>query len=692
MNLKSKAQSLIINLKTYWKKPPKGYDVSYKEFLFFNIGSSSMGLAQPMLIFTAIAVGTPFLSKYFGVNNGAALLLGWVAIVLTLLRAPILSMIIDNHNSKKGKFLPFLSWSLICAVICFGAIPFLPASWIEINVISIPIPDIKWLMITATQVNISLGLLIVFIFVQLATFFHQLYVQAITGVEQTITTVSQERTNIASFKGLIANIPGSIVTSIIPFVALLFFGEKTGGDGIDDVRLYRIFFPICAILAVIAISFMIKEVKERVVIEKKHVAKVRFVDGARELSKNKYFWILQIVAIAVGIRALANVQMIYWACTYGIGGTEGEIAYSISNIVLNNAFIPAMILSPFLVKKIGKKKLIIFSSSLFVVVLGLQTAFATQPYIILVCIFFQNFCNGLQLILPVMASDALDYQQYKTGKRMEGFWQNYGMVILTIGTFATSIIAPLFQSIGGLDFGTTAEIAFQDPAVVDGVFRYTSLLALIGAVMALVPMFFYDLSEVKHKNIIGILKIRASVKNHEDGNVSDVEVVDLFEMTNNCDFEKNDEFNSEYEANKEVIDMILVDYDNAFERIKVQEEVDAQIELEKNTLVEENTLAFTMKKAKAKAEKNGTDFDKEAFIAQFIEGSKYLQDRSVDDLIITLDAHLAEKADVKTSNVDSEVITEDVDASNEVVTEDGEVVNSDDSIEKNSDDDNESIK
>ena len=184
----------------------------------------------------------------------------------------------------------------------------------------------------------------------------------------------------------------------------------------------------------------------------------------------------------------------------------------------------------------------------------------------------------------------------------------------------------------------------------------------------------------------------ASVKNHEDGNVSDVEVVDLFEMTNNCDFEKNDEFNSEYEANKEVIDMILVDYDNAFERIKVQEEVDAQIELEKNTLVEENTLAFTMKKAKAKAEKNGTDFDKEAFIAQLIEGSIYLQDRSVDDLIITLDAHLAEKADVKTSNVDSEVITEDVDASNEVVTEDGEVVNSDDSIEKNSDDDNESIK
>ncbi len=634
MSLKNKVDAGVVNLKTYWNKPPKGYDLSYKEFLFFNIGSSSMGLAQPLVIYTAIAAGTPFLAKYFGISNGAVLLLSWIGMIIALIRAPILSMIIDNHNSPKGKFLPFLSWSLIAAVICFGLIPFLPASWVNINLLSIPIPDIPWLRIAATDVHISLGLLIVFIVVQLGTTFHQIYVQAITGVEQTITTVSQERTNIASFKGLIANIPGSILGAILPVAAMLFFGSKVGGQGIDDVRMFRIFFPVSAILAIVAVSFMIKGVKERVVIEKQHVSKVKFSDGAKELSKNKYFWIIQIVAIAVGMRAIANVQMIYWTCTYSIGGSEGELVFSICNILLNNAFIPAMILSPFFVKKIGKKNLIILSSSLFIVVLGIQTAFADQPYLILTCIFFQNFCNGLQLVMPVMTSDALDYQQFKTGKRMEGFWHNYGIIIMTISGFFTSLLPGFFQSLGGLDFGTTPDIAFQDTGVMIGVFRYTALLALIGAVVALIPMFFYDLTEVKHKNIIGILKMRATVRNYESNKISDQDIVDLNELINISDFKKNEDYENEYEQCREILEEVLLGYESAKTNVDLLEEQEIKLNLDRKIEMEQSQLVASIEKEKKNLAKKGINFDEELFTKNFIDNSKYLKDIKTDDILV----------------------------------------------------------
>ena len=57
-----------------------------------------------------------------------------------------------------------------------------------------------------------------------------------------VAPVSQERANIGAFKGLISNIPSSVVNIIIPLVAGIAFASSE--DPMSNIELYRWMFPI----------------------------------------------------------------------------------------------------------------------------------------------------------------------------------------------------------------------------------------------------------------------------------------------------------------------------------------------------------------------------------------------------------------------------------------------------------------
>ncbi len=81
--------------------------------------------------------------------------------------------------------------------------------------------------VAASHIDVTVGTAVMFLLIQLGTFFYTLLTQCLQGIEQTISPVSQERANIGAFKGLISNLPSSIVNIIIPLVAGIFFaGEK----------------------------------------------------------------------------------------------------------------------------------------------------------------------------------------------------------------------------------------------------------------------------------------------------------------------------------------------------------------------------------------------------------------------------------------------------------------------------------
>ena len=84
------------------------------------------------------------------------------------------------------------------------------------------------------------------------------------GIEQTISPVSQERANIGAFKGLICNIPASVVNIVIPLVAGIAFASSE--NPMNNIELYRFAFPICGLGGVLFVFFIYFGVEERTVV------------------------------------------------------------------------------------------------------------------------------------------------------------------------------------------------------------------------------------------------------------------------------------------------------------------------------------------------------------------------------------------------------------------------------------------
>lgn len=533
----AKIKTGVASLKKHWKTPPEGYYVNYKEFLNMALGSGSVSFLSVIISWTTIAINIPMMISYFKVSTGFIFIAGIVASLFGLVRAPILSMMIDNSNSKKGKFKPFLPWTSVLTVICFTFIPFIPETWVSNILFSFDIPSIPIFSVAASHIEVSLGSLVMFLLIQIGTFFYTLLSQCLVGIEQTISPVSQERANIGAFKGLISNIPSSVVNIIIPLVAGIVFA---GSDNpMNNIELYRWAFPICGIGGIAFVFFAYFGTEERVVVHKEYVAKVKFSDGAKQLFTNKYFWIITIFNIVVGIRG--NINMYLWICNYAIGGQSGAFALTVCNMVLNNALIPGMLLGPWMIKKLGKRNVMLISTVGFTVMAFMQLFTLKSPYLMLVAIFFQNLFNGLSYIATIMVPDVLDYQQWKTGKRLEGFWQNCNSFVMTFCGLFTSALMPLFMSFGGVGFGDNIDVALKNPDVMYGTFKSVTWLGIISSIICIIPIIFYDLSENKHANYIRALKIRAVVKNYDNNELSEGDVEDLKKI---IDFakEKDDQF------------------------------------------------------------------------------------------------------------------------------------------------------
>lgn len=608
--------------KSYWKKPPQGYQVSYKEFATFALGSGAPNIIGVMVTYTTLMTTTHLMISHFKLSTGMAWLLAIFAALVTLVRSPILSMIIDNSNGKKGKFKPFLLRSSIGAAISFSIIPYIPYSWNDIHLFSFRLPAIPIMGVhEASTLDFSLAILLAFVLVQVGLFFSTLLNQCMAGLDQTISCVAQERANIGAIKGLFSNLPSSVIGIFLPVLAGTVFASKGGWN---SVEMYRLIFPICGVLGVMFVSVLINGVEERVVVNQEYVARVKFWDGVKMLSKSKHFWILNLFNVFFIVRGLSNLAP--WITQYSFESDTVKTWVGLyCSTLLMNAIAIALLIGPVLIKKIGKKNVMLFSCIGYAVTVLIQLIFYKNPIVILVLAFFQNIFGGFYYVPGIMTSDIMDEIQMKTGKRLEGFWQNYSEIIKTICLVFTGMLTPLFLSFGGVGFSDDLSVALADATTRDNIFFYQSLLALIGAVLTAIPFFFYTLKEKDHANIVRVLRIRAAAENYHDNKLQTEDVLHIQEIV---DFVKeNDVPMVKEELEKhDCIDDIVQNYDEYKAKHDADEQKILDQEFVRNVEFETKRMESKLAKAKKKAEKNGENFDQQAFIDDFIENSRFLKD------------------------------------------------------------------
>ncbi len=488
---------LIAEVKKHWNEPQKGNYVPYKEIK--DIGLAGFGVHWTSTL--ASTIGLDASNFLVGACIGLKPMdLYWMLLICNIIGIPLSffkSWYYDNHNMKGGKFIPFLFKTAFPIVF--------------LSTIFVWLPFEKFGYLTKAVVT--------WIFFFILQFLNGIYGEAFGYWQQIITPNAQERAKVMSITQIIYSLAPTLSGFIIPTVAGLTFG-------LNDIRTYRTIYPFFSFFGLIINTIMFKRVKERLILPKKGLEYVRIVDALREVAKNKYFWILN-SAGWIGFLEGAYGVILSWSFVYAF---EGKYAakLGLANTIIGNAALWSMALAPLVIKKLGKRNLLIAHNLLNVVVfIALYFSFEN---ILAVCVimFVNNFINVFgNIYFPSMNADIRDYHQWKTGVRVDGLFGPLGVIGTVIGFF-TGMVLPKIYEIKGLSEGDY-DVLYDD-AVRNGLFKTLIICSIIGSILNVIPYLFYDLTETKHKGYVNVLKVRAMFEDYGNNELDNEELIEVMDI------------------------------------------------------------------------------------------------------------------------------------------------------------------
>ena len=512
-----KVKETIGLAKTYWTEPPKGYYVPYKEIA--NLSGAGFGVHWLTLLASTIGLSASnfLVGASIGLKPMDLQIMLTVANIIGIPLGIFRSWYYDNHNLKGGKFLPFIRKT---------AFPIF-----AIPMVFVWLPYENWDYITKAVVVEAMYLLL--------SIFLCFYNESYTYFQQIISPSAQERANVLSISQVIYSLAPTLSNLLIPLIA-----SKTWG--LNNIWTYRVVYPIFSVIGFAISVFFFRRVKERLILPKKKQDPIRIIDAVREVAKNKYFWITQSAAWVVFLESGYGV-ILSWAFVYGNNG-ENQGTLGLVNTLIGNASLWSMLLAPLAIKALGKRNLLIIMNSINVVVLiGLY--FTYQNLVILcVLLYFNTFINTFwNIIQHNISADMRDYHQWKTGVRVDGLFGPLGLIGTFIGFFTGMFYPALYEKMGLLEDYNV----LYDDTIRNNLFEALLLWSALGAFLNLVPFFFYDLTENKHKAYVGVLRIRAMFENFGIGELEDSELIEAMEIINEAkEYSRNEAQNSALSSKK----------------------------------------------------------------------------------------------------------------------------------------------
>lgn len=496
--LKNKITGIVSTVKEYWHTPPKGNYIPYKEVA--SLSGAGFGVYWTTLL--ASTIGLSASNFLVGASIGLKPMdLQIMLIVANLVGIPIgifRSWYYDNHHLKGGKFLPFIRRTAVPIAV--------------ISLVFVWLPYENWEYITKAVVVEFMYLLL--------NIFLCFYNESYTYFQQIISPDTQERATVLSISQVIYSLAPTITNLFIPMIAGWTWG-------LNNIWTYRVIYPFFVVIGVVINVIFFRKVKERLILPKRKIQQVRLVDAVREVAKNKYYWIIQAAAYVMFLESGYGV-VLGWSFVYANNG-EYASHLGIANTVIGNAALWSMLLAPLAIKKMGKRNLLIASNSINVVVL--IALYFGYKNILFICVlwylntFVSTFWNIVQHNIN---ADMRDYHQWKTGVRIDGLFGPLGMIGTAISFFTGMFYPAIYEKMGLLEDYNV----LYDDTMRNNLFEVLILCSAVGAFLNLVPFLFYDLTEIKHKGYVSVLKIRAMFDDFGAGDVSDNVLAEGMEIIN----------------------------------------------------------------------------------------------------------------------------------------------------------------
>ncbi len=521
MNIKEKAAGAVDKVRTYWKIPPLGRYMTFKEILAYSVGG--IGAYFIITIGMSLIVGTT--NMIVGGAIGIApddmyilyLIDTFANIPLTALRANM----IDNTRNKAGKYRPYLmSMGIPTAVISVAYVWF-PYDKLA-NIVGTG-------MIFGKSADYIATCAVVLVFNLLLQFYYNFFYDAYTNLIHVLSPNTQERTDVLAIKSVVYSLAPSIVNIAVPIVAQIFTN-----DDLYDIRVYRYSYPVFAILGVVLTIMVFANTKEKIVQAKSHTVQIKFSYAIKEVAKNKYFWIISLAGW-VGFLESAYGNILTWSYNYGHTATGTQ--YALIQTLISNSSLWGMLLTPVLVKKWGKRKVLLVVNFMNVACILAMLLGMHNIWWLFVCVYLNWFVLASeQITSPAIQADIRDYQQYKTGERIDGMFA----AVATIGsviTLFTSSVLPAVQKYYGIssDNGYASpydilDVNTGEPGLLYKLMTVLILMAAGGALLNAIPYFFYDFTEKKQKGVVKVLKIRALFEDYSNNCLKDRDLVDAIDI------------------------------------------------------------------------------------------------------------------------------------------------------------------
>ncbi|WP_081710110.1 glucuronide transporter [Arthrobacter sp. 35W] len=420
----------------------------------------------------AFTTATMFLLVYYtdvaGISAAAAGTLLLVVRIFDAFSDVLAGRVVDKtYHKKLGKFRPF---------IMFGSVPLL-----LLSVATFSIPQIG-------QSGMLLWAYVSYALLGLAYSFVNIPYGSLAGA---MTQVSSERAKLASARTIGAVAVGSFLGI---FIAPLMKG------GADLQMLFTTLTIVFAVVGTGLYMFTVFTTRERVVRE---VANVSVKQSLATLKGNKPLLLLCISSFLflTGQLALSTIQIYYFRDV--LHSLPLYAVMSIINIFLT--FGIAAIL-PRLVASFGKKKLYIVGSSLMAAG-GLVVFFAPANLVpvaftgVMICQLGLAMAN---MLVWALEADTVEYGEWKTGIRTEGI--TYALFSFTrkTGQAVGGALAAYALAWGGYASGGGE----QTEHALLGIRAGSGLLPMAFAILALLVMIAYPLTDAKHKEIVTAITAR----------------------------------------------------------------------------------------------------------------------------------------------------------------------------------------
>ncbi|HIT26904.1 MAG TPA: MFS transporter [Candidatus Ornithoclostridium excrementipullorum] len=536
--VKNTASFIVTDVTSHWSKPGKGNYVPYKEILNYSIGGMGQNMLIYLLGYMALGVTNTLFASTIGIRPMHLQNMLTVQTILNIVFQIIRGKIVDNTNTRWGRFRPYLA--------IMGA----PLAILSIVFIFLPFESMAY----------SQKYMCVFIFAIAISIGQPLYQTAYTNLGSVISPSTAERSKILAISSLIYSFAPTIYQLFVPI-----FSNLTGG--FTDIRTYKYIVVPIGVIGVFLSFFAFFGCKERIVSSKHFVKKVSIIGGCVAVWKNKYWWLR---TISTWFNFLEGAYLVLFGWIY-IYGTQDMTTYGILQTVLSIASGLSMFATPFFLKWLGNKGILLFHNILNIVFIACMLACYEIPLLYFLFLWINTFINQLQLVYnPVLNAEVKDSIQWQSGKRVDYMLE----VAALIGTPVT-ILSGYFLPFIYESYGLTVNYdVLYDPNVRNSLFYMLCALSILGAALNLAPYFLYNLSREKHSMVVLALKYRAANTDYRTGDITPHQVKDLVESYNYM-VERRDavqpdtnEKKAEMKAAKQVFKTAKAEYESLYESIE----------------------------------------------------------------------------------------------------------------------------